>query len=497
MTTSALDFDACYAAASGRDARFDGQFVTAVLTTGIYCRPSCPARTPRRESCTFFETSAAAHLAGFRACRRCLPEAVPGSPAWDLREDVAARAMRLIAEGIVDREGVPGLAARLGFSTRQLTRTLTERLGAGPLALARAQRAQTARQLLVSTAMPISDVAFAAGFSSIRQFNDTIAEVFGLTPTAVRAAARRGERPATSAPPGSITLTLRAREPFDGASVHRWMAVRAIAGLEDAAGGAYARSFRLSRGAATAAIDHHADRVALTARLEHLDDLPELLARVRRLYDVDADPVAIDRALATDPALAAAVAAAPGMRVPGTADGFEMLVRAILGQQVTVAAGRTAVQRLVDALGEDLPRDLVAGELSRLFPSAAAVAEHAEAVVRGPAGRTRALLEASRRVADGTLELTPARPFADLTRELEAIPGIGPWTSHYLALRVLKSPDILLTGDVAVRAGARALGLPADPKGLAAYAALHAPWRSYLMVHLWRAAEPAPTSKEP
>jgi len=281
MTTSALDFDACYAAASGRDARFDGQFVTAVLTTGIYCRPSCPARTPRRESCTFFETSAAAHLAGFRACRRCLPEAVPGSPAWDLREDVAARAMRLIAEGIVDREGVPGLAARLGFSTRQLTRTLTERLGAGPLALARAQRAQTARQLLVSTAMPISDVAFAAGFSSIRQFNDTIAEVFGLTPTAVRAAARRGERPATSAPPGSITLTLRAREPFDGASVHRWMAVRAIAGLEDAAGGAYARSFRLSRGAATAAIDHHADRVALTARLEHLDDLPELLARVR------------------------------------------------------------------------------------------------------------------------------------------------------------------------------------------------------------------------
>ncbi|WP_297082164.1 bifunctional transcriptional activator/DNA repair enzyme AdaA, partial [uncultured Demequina sp.] len=353
MTAPALDFDACYAASSGRDARFDGQFVLAVRSTGIYCRPSCPARTPKRENCTFYATSAAAHLAGYRACKRCLPEAVPGSPAWDLREDVAARAMRLIASGVVDREGVAGLAHRLGYSTRQLTRTLTEQLGAGPLALARAQRAQTARQLLVGTAMPVGDVAFASGFASIRQFNDTMAEVFGLTPTALRSTARRADAPAATAP-GQISLRLWTREPFDGGAIHDWMAVRAIDGLEHAAGARYSRSLALSRGAATASLTHARDHIAMSARLEHLDDLPELLARARRLYDLDADPLAIDQALATDPALAPLVAAAPGQRVPGTADGFEMLVRAILGQQVTVASGVTAVQRLVDALGAPL-----------------------------------------------------------------------------------------------------------------------------------------------
>lgn len=495
MTAFELDFDACYAAASGRDARFDGQFVMAVRTTGIYCRPSCPARTPKPQNCTFYATSAAAHVAGYRACRRCLPEAVPGSPAWDFSEDVAARAMRLIATGVVDREGVTGLAARLGYSTRQLTRTLTARLGAGPLALARAQRAQTARQLLVSTSIPASDVAFASGFASIRQFNDTMTEVFGLTPTALRATARRGDATPAAAP-GQIHLRLRTREPFDGAAIHGWMAVRAISGLEHANAAGYSRSFALARGAATAMLSHASDHVALAARLEHLDDLPELLARVRRLYDLDADPLTIDQALATDPRLAPAVAAAPGQRVPGTADGFEMLVRAILGQQVTVASGVTAVRRLVDALGGALPTALATDTLTRSFPSAAVIAEHAASIVRGPSSRTRALIEAAARVAAGDLDLAAARPLAELTRDLEAIPGIGPWTSNYVALRVLGSPDILLTGDVAVRAGARALGLPDDPRGLAAYAQRHAPWRSYLMVHLWRAALVVPAIKE-
>ncbi|WP_084039139.1 AlkA N-terminal domain-containing protein [Demequina sp. NBRC 110053] len=494
MTAADLDFDACYAAASGRDARFDGQFVLAVSSTGIYCRPSCPARTPKPANCAFFRTSAAAHRAGYRACKRCLPEAVPGSPAWNTREDVAARAMRLIAGGIVDREGVPGLASRLGYSTRQLTRTLTEQLGAGPLALARAQRAQTARQLLVGTALPVSDVAFAAGFTSIRQFNDTIAEVFAMTPTRLREASRSA--PSSQQSPGTLALTLRAREPFRGADVLQWMTLRALDGLELATDRGFERSFRLARGAVTASMTPTHDALEVSARLESLADLPELLARLRRLFDLDADPLAIDQALARDPLVAPSVRDAPGLRMPGAADAFEMLVRAILGQQVTVTAGRTAAQRLADALGEDLPAAVATETVTRGFPTAQAIADHGAEVVRGPAGRTRALTEAARRAAAGDLTLDPGRTLADLTSDLEAIPGIGPWTSNYVALRVLGSPDVLLTGDVAVRAGARALGLPHDPRGLADYAERHRPWRSYLMMHLWRAAAPATTVKE-
>ena len=490
MSPAALDFDRCYAAASGRDARFDGQFVLAVSSTGIYCRPSCPARTPKREHCTFYATSAAAHLAGYRACKRCLPEAVPGSPAWNVREDVAARAMRLIAEGVVDREGVPGLSGRLGYSERHLSRILVDELGAPPLALARAQRAQTARQLLVSTAMPASDVAFAAGFASIRQFNDTIGQVFAMTPTQLRGTARAQDRGDGAATPGSLSLRLRAREPFDGTAVVDWLAARAVAGLERAHHGGFERVVRLSGGLATVNARPASDHLALTARVEHLSDLPELLARMRRLFDLDADPLAIDQALATDPLLAGEVASFPGTRLPGTVDGVELLVRAILGQQVSVAAARTAVQGLVDALGDPLPATLVADGISTAFPAAATIADHAEDVVRGPASRRRALATAMAAVADGSLVLDSGRTLADLTADVETLPGIGPWTSYYVALRVLGHPDLLLTGDSAVRAGARALGMPHDPRALAEHAERHRPWRSYLMMHLWRASVP-------
>ncbi|MCB2412878.1 helix-turn-helix domain-containing protein [Demequina sp. TTPB684] len=497
MTATMLDAHACYRASSGRDRRFDGQFVMAVRTTGIYCRPSCPARTPKPHNVEFFRTSAAAHVAGYRACKRCLPEAVPGSPEWNVREDTAARAMRLIADGVVDRSGVPALAARLGYSTRQLTRLLTEELGAGPLALARAQRAHNARHLLVSTLMPAGDVAFAAGFSSIRQFNDTIGEVFGMTPTALRERARKGEAHVAGSgvdTPGAVTVRLAAREPFDGAGVLRWLATRALDGTEHASESHYTRSLRLDRGAAVVAIAVEPGAVRVTAHVEHLTDLPALLTRTRRLLDLDADPDVIDAALAAHPLVAPAVATRPGVRIPGTFDPTEMVVRAILGQQVSVAAARTAAQGLVTSLAEPLPAALAGGPVTALFPSATALADTVFEVVRGPHARRVAVARACEAIASGAVSLDIGATRADLTAQLEALPGVGPWTSSYVAMRVLGSPDILLTGDSAARAGAKALGLPGDPNGLKATAAPLSPWRSYLMMHLWNAAVPSPST---
>jgi len=510
MTTAPLDFATCFSAVSGRDTRFDGQFFTAVRSTGIYCRPSCPARTPKPANCTFYRTSAAAHSAGYRACRRCLPDAVPGSPEWNLREDTAARAMRLIADGVVDREGVAGLALRLGYSERQLGRILTDELGAGALQLARAQRAQNARQLLVATPMPVSDVAFAAGFSSIRQFNDTMGEVFGLTPTALRGAARVAERgPGSGVVAGTISLRLAAREPFDGAGALNWLAARAVAGLESVlrgAGGAvkeYSRAVRLDGGAAVLTLHPEPGGVALTARLEHLQDLPALLARVRRMLDLDADPNAVDRALAAHPLVAPSITASPGIRIPGSLDATEMLTRAVLGQQVSVAAARTAVERVVEALGEPLPAGLrgpaatgtappETRPVDTLFPTAQVLSESVVAATSGPAARREALARAAGAIASGAQSLDIGQTREDFTAALEAFPGIGPWTSNYVALRVLGSPDVLLTGDSAVRAGAKALGLPSGARELAADVAQLAPWRSYLMMHLWRASAPTP-----
>lgn len=494
MTAAALDHDACYRASSGRDARFDGQFVMAVRTTGIYCRPSCPARTPKPGNVEFYRTSAAAHVAGYRACKRCLPEAVPGSPEWSLREDVAARAMRLIADGVVEREGVPGLAARLGYSSRQLGRLLTAELGAGPLALARAQRAQNARRLLTGTGLPIADVAYAAGFASLRQFNDTIGEVFGMTPTQVRATARRSEGGhAADAGGNRVRLRLAARTPFDGAAVIEWLAARAIAGIEEVVDGTYRRSVRLAGGAAVLAVTPTPSGIDVDAHLAGLTDLPEALARVRRLCDLDSDPDLIDahlvRASRSYPALAAEVASRPGARIPGALDPTEMVARAIVGQQVTVAAARTALTRLADAAAEPLDAALAQGGVTRVFPEASAVARAALTdAVRGPAMRRRALVAAAEAIAEGAVPTDAGATREEMTAALEALPGVGPWTSHYVALRVLGAPDVFLTGDVAVRAGAGRLGLPASPRALLDASAPFAPWRSYLMLHLWRAA---------
>lgn len=478
MSLPVTDFDERYRAISARDTRFDGQFVTAVSSTRIYCRPSCPARTPKPQNVTFYPTSAAAHEAGYRACKRCLPEAAPGSPAWDVRGDTAARAMRLISSGVVEREGVPGLAARLGYSSRHLTRLLTGELGAGPLALARAHRAHTARMLLVGTDMRISDVTYAAGFSSIRQSNETIREVFGLTPGELRAR-RRGD---ASVVPGAIDLVLPYRGPLDASGIFAWMQARALPGVETATSTTFSRHLRMTGGPAWFEVRQDAtERLHLHARVAQLADLAPLVATVRRIFDLDADPLAIDQALSVHPELAPLVAQTPGIRVPGSADPHEMLIRAMVGQQITVVAARTALSALAEALGERTDDGL-------LFPSMAAIAEHGAEVLRGPAARIRAITGAAAALADGSLTLTVGDDGAEQRAALLAMPGIGPWTADYVRMRVLGDPDILLPGDVAMRAGAAASGLPGEPVPLTAWAERAAPWRSYLSAHLWRAA---------
>ena len=489
------DFDQCYRAVRSKDARFDGWFVTAVTSTGIYCRPSCPALTPKRANVRFLPSAAAAQRAGFRACKRCRPDASPGSPEWNLRADAVGRAMRLIRDGAVEREGVTGVARRLGFSERHLHRQLVAELGAGPLALARAQRAQTARLLIETTALPFTDVAFAAGFPSIRQFNETVREVFATTPTELRRAAaaagggrangRRANDDAAPAGPPALTLRLRHRAPLDAGGLLAFLGARAVPGVEawDPAGdGTYRRVLRLPHGSATAALApgdaSGADHVRCELRLSDLRDLAAAVQRCRRLLDLDADPVAVDDALAADPLLAPLVRRTPGRRVPGAVDGTELAVRAVLGQQVSVAGARTLAGRLTVALGAPLPDGLADDELTHAFPTAAAIAAADPAQLPLTRARAHALTTLCGAVADGSLALDPGAD-RDATRAwLLTLPGIGPWTAEYVAMRALGDPDAFPAADLGVAKALVRLGRGADPDRWR-------PWRAYAVQHLW------------
>ena len=364
------DFEAWYRFMQSRDPRYDGFFFVGVTSTGVYCRPSCPARLPYRRNVRLFRTVAAAQHEGFRACMRCDPDAAPGSPTWNRRAGVAGRAVRLIADGAVDREGVSGLAARLHFSERQLGRILVAELGAGPVALARAQRAQSARTLIETTELPFAEVAVGAGFGSVRQFNDTLRAIYGSTPSELR---RRARRRRGEAAPGAIELRLPYRQPFDGESLLAFLAARAIPGVEEVDGKRYRRTLALEHGPAVIALAPDARHVRAELRLADLRDLTAAVARCRRLLDLDADPVTISSQLGEDPTLAPLVGARPGLRMPGCVDGFEVGVRAIVGQQVSVAAARTVLGRLAAEFGEPLAD--ADGGLTHRFPGAAALAE--------------------------------------------------------------------------------------------------------------------------
>ncbi|MEU5599662.1 AlkA N-terminal domain-containing protein [Streptomyces sp. NPDC020298] len=466
------DADTRYEAVRSRDARFDGEFFFAVETTGIYCRPSCPAVTPKRHNVRFFATAAGAQGAGFRACRRCRPDAVPGSAEWNVRADAVGRAMRLIGDGVVDREGVAGLAARLGYSARQVQRQLTAELGAGPVALARAQRAHTARVLLQTTELPVTQIAFAAGFASVRQFNDTIRAVYAATPTGLRAAAPRGPgRGRRTATPGAgIPLRLAYRGPYRSAAVFDLLQREAVPGVEEVSGPpgrrVHRRTLRLPYGTGIAAVEERtgAPRTGpaahpgahpggwLDARL-HLTDLRDLttaVQRLRRLFDLDADPYAVDERLGADPRLAPLVAARPGLRSPGTADPAELAVRALVG--------RAEAERLVQRYGKAL--DAPCGSLTHLFPEPAVLAE-AE-----PHGTLGALAAA---LADGTVRLDPGADREDTEAALLALPGLDPAVVAVVRARALGDPDVAPPGtDV--------------PDGWR-------PWRSYAVQHLVVAGE--------
>ncbi len=481
------DFERCYRAVQSKDARFDGWFVTAVLTTRIYCRPSCPVRPPFARNVRFYPTAAAAQRAGFRACKRCRPDASPGSPEWNVRGDVVARTMRLIADGTVDREGVGGLAAHLGYTARQLERLLQAELGAGPLALARAQRAQTARVLIETTDLPFGDVAFAAGFSSIRQFNDTVRLAFESTPTTLRrrAAVRSGSDDATS--PGAVCLRLPVRTPFAYQGVFGHLAAGTVPGCEEVRDGAYRRSLRLPFGSAVVTLTPAVDHVRCLLVLDDFRDLTTAITRCRRLLDLDADPEAVVDALAGDPELCPVVAKAPGQRIPRTVDEAELAVRAVLGQQVSTKAARTHAGRLVAAYGEPV-RD-PEGALTHTFPSIEQLADIDPIHLAVPKARQRTLSALVAALADGSIVLDSGSDWESARRRLLALPGVGPWTAEVIAMRGLGDPDAFPASDLGLRLAAKQLGLPADERALVAHSVRWRPWRSYATQHLWTTLE--------
>jgi len=467
------------------DGRFDGQFVTAVVTTGIYCRPSCPVAPPKPENMRFLPTAAAAQAAGFRACKRCRPDAAPGSPEWDTRSDLVARALRLIADGIVDREGVDGLAHRLGYSRRQLQRQMTAVLGAGPVAVARAQRAQAARVLLETTVLSMSDVAFAAGFGSIRQFNDTVREVFATSPSALRAAAEV-RAPST---PGPVTVRLAFRPPLWPDSLFGHLAATAVPGVEEWRDGAYRRTMRLPFGSGIVALSPQGDHVSCRLTLTDMRDFSTAISRCRRLLDLDDDPVAVDAALARDPALRPLIKASPGRRVPRTVDEDELALRVVLGQQISTAAARTLAGGLVVASGE--PIDDPSGGLTHLFPATTTIAEVDPTTLAMPGSRRRTFIALAQALADGKVDLSVGGEWGTALERLADVPGVGPWTRSTIAMRALGDPDAFLPTDLGVRLGAKARRLPSSPAALTERARRWRPWRAYAVQHLWGAGHHA------
>jgi AraC family transcriptional regulator of adaptative response / DNA-3-methyladenine glycosylase II len=488
-----LENAACVKAIQSRDARFAGRFFVGVVTTRVYCRPGCPAPLPKPKNMRFYSYAAAAEDAGFRPCLRCRPETAPGSPVWNGTSATVSRALKRIFDGD-GHESVEALAQRLGLGSRHLRRLFAEHVGASPASLQRTHRVHFARRLLDETSLPVAEVAFAAGFESVRRFNDAIRATFHRAPRELRRASKERERgPATRMRQKTLTLKLPVRAPFDATSLFSFLAERALPGVETVRGHSYSRTIE-SRGRAgilTVSHEDGRDFLHLSLSLSPGPDLLDLVRRAGRIFDVDADPLAIGAALRRDPLLAPLVAARPGLRVPGAWDPFEIAVRAILGQQVSVRGARTLAGRLVAAFGRPLPGGGADG-LTHVFPSSAVLAAADLSGIGVPRARAAAIRTLALAVHTKEIELAAPRGLDDLEKRLCALPGIGPWTAQIVALRAFGEPDAFPAGDLGLRRALEAAGASTDAPALRARAASWSPFRAYATLHLWNSlAAPA------
>jgi AraC family transcriptional regulator of adaptative response / DNA-3-methyladenine glycosylase II len=478
------DFDSCYRALKSRDGRFDGRFFVGVVTTGIYCRPICPAPTPLAKNVRFFACAAAAAEAGFRPCKRCRPEKAPGTPAWLGTSATVSRALRLIADGALDEEGVDELADRLGVGARQLRRLFAQHLGASPAAVAQTRRVHFARKLIDETELPLIQVAFQAGFGSVRQFNHAVRTAFGKSPLQIRRALRAKELPG---PDGDLQLRLPFRPPLDWPSLLGFLRPRAIPGVEAIDARSYRRTIALGGSAGVLEV-HPVDGqtcLVLRLRLATPAELMAVVERVRRLFDLGADPLPITRQLRSDPCLRRAVDAHPGLRVPGAWDGFELAVRAILGQQVSVVAASTLSGRLVRLLGQPLPRGSE-DSLTHLFPGPEVLADADLSSLGVPRVRCEAIRQLAAALCDGELALDGTDGLEAITTRLCQLPGVGPWTAHYIAMRALGEPDAFPASDLGLRRALAPGGKPVTAAELARHAEAWRPWRAYAAMYLWK-----------
>jgi AraC family transcriptional regulator, regulatory protein of adaptative response / DNA-3-methyladenine glycosylase II len=480
-----LDREACYRALLTRDARFDGQFFIAVRTTGIYCRPICPARAPKLEHIEFMPSAAAAQAAGYRPCLRCRPETSPQLAAWHGTYSTVSRAMALIAAGALNGDAVDDLAGRLGIGERQLRRLFRKHLGASPNVVAQTRRVLFAKQLISDTTLSMTEVALAAGFGSVRRFNDTFQKLYGRPPRSLR---RDG---AVVTIGSAVDLTLTFKPPYDWAAIIGFLATRAIPGVENVRGDEYARTIHVSGATGTIVVRPAIRQNALSAsiRFPVVAALPAIVERIRHLFDLGADPAVIGAHLSEDPALAKLVEARPGLRVPGAWDGFELAVRGILGQQISVGAARGLAGKLVAAFGTKLPAtdEPAIAELTHAFPSPnqIACADNLAATLGMPRQRAAAISTlAEAALADPRL-FEPGQGLDESITRLRSLAGIGEWTAQYIAMRALGEPDAFPTGDIGLlRAMATESGRP-TPAQLQAHAARWRPWRSYAALHLW------------
>ncbi|MEH2564423.1 AlkA N-terminal domain-containing protein [Bradyrhizobium sp. AZCC 2289] len=482
-----MDRTACFRAISTRDARFDGRLFVGVRTTGIYCRPICPARTPKFENVSFYPSAAAAQEAGFRPCLRCRPEVSPELAFWCGTSNTVSRALALIESGGLDDDDVEGLANRLGVGARQLRRLFAQHVGASPVTVAQTRRVLLAKQLIHETVLPMAEVALASGFNSVRRFNETFRELFGRPPAALRRVRDKGKDGREA---GALSVRLAYRPPYDWDAMLAFLAARAIPGVETVSENLYRRSIAIGENCGVISVKPaDKNRVDVRVRFPDMAALPQIIARVRRVFDLSADPDTIGAHLALDPALAPLVAARPGLRVPGAWDGFELAVRAIFGQQITVPAATRLLGKLVQAFGDPLPAALRESEgLSHLFPSTARIADENLATLGLPGARARAVTSLAQAIAADPAIFSRGANLEDAIVKLRSLPGIGEWTAQYIAMRELREPDAFPAADVGLlRALADADGRRPSPPELLSRAERWRPWRAYAALHLWAA----------